>query len=92
MSGGHFDYKQYYIQDLIDQIEEEIKGNKYKKEDDIYSVKLNDKTIKEFENAVKALKIAKIYATRIDWLLSGDDDEETFHERLKDELNELNSS
>ena len=35
------------------------------------------------------LKQAEIYAQRIDWLLSGDDGEESFHERLKEELEEL---
>jgi hypothetical protein len=30
--------------------------------------------------------LAKIYAQRVDWFLSGDDGEETFHERLKEDL------
>jgi len=32
------------------------------------------------------LRKAAIYAQRIDWLLSGDDGEESFLERLKEEL------
>lgn len=35
------------------------------------------------------LKRARVYAQRVDWLLSGDDNEESFHERLKEELEEL---
>lgn len=43
-------------------------------------------TIKEFKNGLKALRKAYVYAQRIDWLLSGDDGEDSFHERLKEEL------
>ena len=38
---------------------------------------------------LKIIRKAYIYAQRIDWLLSGDDGEESFHERLEEELNEL---
>lgn len=46
-------------------------------------------TIREFRKAIKLLKQAEVYAQRIDWLLSGDDGEESFHERLKADLEEL---
>lgn len=46
-------------------------------------------TLQEFETAAKLLRKAFIYAHRIDWLLSGDDGEDTFHERLKKDLEEL---
>ena len=36
--------------------------------------------------AIKYLKIAQIYTKRIEWLLSGDDGEDSFHERLREEL------
>ena len=38
--------------------------------------------------AVKALEIAHIYAQRVDRLLSGDDGDESFLRRLKEELNQ----
>jgi hypothetical protein len=41
------------------------------------------------KEAVKALKIAQVYAQRVDWLLSGDDGEESFLSRLDDELKKL---
>jgi hypothetical protein len=41
-------------------------------------------------HAIEALKIAKIYAQRVDWYLSGDDGEESFLERLDKELDKLN--
>lgn len=43
----------------------------------------------EFKNAVKYLKMAEIYAQRVDRLLSGDDGEESFLTRLKEDLDEL---
>ena len=39
--------------------------------------------------AVKILKIANIYVQRIDWLLSGDDGEETFLNRLSEDLSNM---
>lgn len=46
-------------------------------------------TIKEFKKGIALLKRAEVYAQRIDWLLSGDDGEDNFHERLKHDLEEL---
>ena len=46
--------------------------------------------IEEFKNAVNALRIAEIYAQRVDWLLSGDDGEKSFMRRLKEDLGKLN--
>ena len=36
----------------------------------------------KMKDAIKILRTAAIYAHRIDWLLSGDDGEESFLERL----------
>ena len=47
--------------------------------------------VEEFKKGLKILKTAAIYAQRIDWLLSGDDGEESFKKRLKEELDELES-
>lgn len=49
----------------------------------------SEETIAEFKKGLDILRRAYIYAQRIDWLLSGDDREESFHERLKEELDEL---
>jgi len=35
---------------------------------------------------IKALRIASIYTKRIDWFLSGDDGEDTFLEKLSNDL------
>lgn len=76
MSGGRFDYLQYRFKEIIDQIEDEVFN------DTGYS----KATESEFKKAVELLKLAEVYVHRIDWLLSGDDSEETFHERLKRDL------
>lgn len=80
MSGGFFDYQQVYINDIADQIETYILNDL--ENHDIQ----NPKVIKEIENGLKLLRIAAVYAKRIDWLVSGDNSEETFLERLTDEL------
>lgn len=82
MSGGYFDYNQYRINDIVDQIEKLIQKSNNKDEYHSYS----DKTIYEFKVGIELLKKAEIYAHRIDWLVSGDDSEEAFHKRLKNEL------
>jgi hypothetical protein len=42
------------------------------------------------EEAVKVLKIAQVYAHRVDWFLCGDDGEESFLRRLDEDLEKLN--
>ena len=58
-------------------------------EDGKYYPDYSDETIKEFENAIDILCKASVYVHRIDWFLSGDDGEESFHLRLKEELDKL---
>lgn len=94
MSGGHFDYIQFRIEDVADSILKEINTNEKKPDwiDDECWIKeykrkkWKSKTIREFRKAIKIIDMAKIYIHRIDWFLSGDDGEETFHERLKEDL------
>lgn len=45
----------------------------------------------ELKKGLEILKKAAIYTQRIDWLLSGDDGEDSFKRRLKEELDELES-
>ena len=86
MSGGHFNYDQSRIRYIADEIEELITSN-----DDRFGYGYSAETIAEFEKAVKYLRLAYIYAHRVDWLVSGDDGEESFHQRLKEQLNRLES-
>ena len=110
MSGGHFDYNQYRIDDIADSIEDYIYGHPLEEENIEYYIKdnwleneekeyvinnkhtipnyygYNEETLEEFKKGLDILRKACIYAQRIDWLLSGDDGEESFHKRLKEDL------
>ena len=104
MSGGRFDYSQRQIENIANDIEEllERQGKEKDKEDlfcDIeYYLKYPEEKFyytypKEVQDkmreAIKHLRIAYVYAQRVDWFLSGDDGEETFLERLEQDLQEL---
>ena len=90
MSGGWFSYKQYDLEYISDEIEQVIReferGDKSEWGDYPKWDFKNPKTIDEFRKAIELLKMARIYTQRIDWLLSADDGEEDFHERLKLDL------
>jgi hypothetical protein len=83
MSGGHFNYDQYKIQQIADEIEQAIIAN------DKLKYGYSAETIEEFKKGLVIMRQAYIYAQRIDWIMSGDDGEESFHKRLKKELDEL---
>jgi hypothetical protein len=83
MSGGYFDYQQYRLHDLAEGIREvlnECPGSGER----VWS----EETRHVFKLAIDALRFAEIYVQRIDWLLSDDDSEATFHRRLNEELME----
>ena len=92
MSGGRFDYLQYRIEDISSEIEHLIKTNDSQEIDDFgdkIGREYSPETIRKFKLAVFKLREAEIYAQRIDWLVSGDDGEDTFHKRLGDDLDKL---
>lgn len=92
MSGGAYDYDQYKILHIAEEIESIIENNNSDKVDeygDRIGRNYSEETIAEFKTAVELLNKAFIYAHRIDWLLECDDDEATFHKRLKQELEKL---
>ena len=95
MSGGYFDYTQYAMNDIADSIQEVVDRNDDKTLDKWgYTLGrgYTPETIAEFKRGIDLLRRAFVYAHRIDWLLSDDDGEETFHERLKEDLDELQPS
>lgn len=104
MSGGYFDYNQYRIREIADSIEAELtkQGQKKTKEElwnrkEFYDEYPEEKFYptyskeiqKKMRNAIKHLRIAEVYAQRVDWFLSGDDGEESFLRRLKEDLDAL---
>lgn len=42
--------------------------------------------LQEISNGIDYLNLAGIYTQRLDWLFSGDDGEDSFFERLEEEL------
>jgi len=51
-----------------------------------------DDIIEEFKRGVHILRQAYIYAQRIDWLMSGDDGDDSFRTRLRAELDTLENT
>jgi len=95
MSGGHFQYKQYDIGYIADEIEQLILTNTSKETNEWGQIRgafYSEETIAEFEHALKLLREAQIYAQRIDWLVSCDDGEDSFHSRLKFDLAKVKDS
>ena len=108
MSGGHFDYNQNKIHYIVEDIEEILERQGKEKEIDWFSlwdkvyyenhpeerfhVTYREDIQAKLKEGIMALKIAAIYAQRIDWYLSGDDGENSFLERLKEDLDNLKNN
>jgi len=85
MSGGHFNYDQYRIAEIAQGIRELIENNGSVEKDywgQNFHWNFSPETIAEFKKGLYYLEMAKLYAHRIDWLVSGDDGEDTFHHLL----------
>jgi hypothetical protein len=92
MSGGFFEYKQYQIDQIAEELERRIEKAKNKEEGDFgYSYEEPDRVIEKLEEILYNLKRAAIMAQRADWYLSGDDGEDSFFRRLEEDLEELHS-
>ena len=93
MSGGAFNYDQNKIGYIADKIERVIRNNKIPIKDkdrnnfwstQEYYYNYSDDIIEEFKIGLDYLRIAQIYAQRIDWLISDDDGEISFKKRLQE--------
>jgi hypothetical protein len=106
MSGGSFDYAQYRIRDIWEEIRSRLdRQGKRKDSDDLWSSQdyyekypeeltyevYPPEVAKRLEEAVEILKRAEVYAQRADYFFAGDDGEENFLKRLKQELAELDN-
>jgi len=87
MSGGYFEYKQYVINEIADIVEGITKDDRI--DSDLCYYEFNPRVINEIKKGGMILRQAAIYAQRIDWLMSGDDGDEAFLSRLKDDLANL---
>lgn len=89
MSGGHFNYEQYKITDIADEVEHLIETNNLEEKDeygDCIGRHFEPETIAKFKEALITLRRAQVMAQRIDWLVSCDDGEESFHKRWGEDL------
>lgn len=53
---------------------------------DVDVLELEGSTLETMKKAYHQLRIAEIYAQRVDWMMSGDDSEESLQKRLQKEL------
>ena len=90
MSGGHFDYRQFYFSEIAENIENIIYNKKSSEWEEDIEYHFSPEIIKKFKDAVKALKIAYVYVQHIDLLLSGDNSEKAFLKGLAKELGKVN--
>ena len=84
MSGGHFDYQQYQMNEIADRIDGLVKKNAVKDEYG-YARDYSKETLAKFKKASSVCREASKMVQRVDWLVSGDDGEKSFHERWKKE-------
>ena len=102
MSGGKFDYDQYKIRMIWEEIQNELDKQGQEKQvahwEKEYYEKYPEARFEEvyredvqqiFKDGIEALKKAEVYAQRIDWFLSGDDGEDSLVSRLKSDLDKL---
>jgi hypothetical protein len=54
-----------------------------------YYYSYSPEVIEKFTEGLNLIRKAYVYAQRIDWLVSGDDGEDSFLKRLDEELNKL---
>ena len=89
MSGGHFDYQQYRIEDIARDIEELIGSNDDDSKDEFGDTRGRNyppEIIEKFKEAAHTLRQAAEMAQRVDWLVSGDDGEGSFLKRWVKEV------
>lgn len=104
MSGGHFNHKQWHIRNMAEELEDllqkqgkEINLKEFyhdeswfeKYPEDRYHTVYSNEVQQIMKDGIKALKIAYIYAQRLDWYLSGDDGEDNLVKRLSNELKQI---
>jgi len=75
MSGGFFEYKQFYLKDIINDIKEVLENKN--------TSDFSDDVLDEFEKAILIIQKAYRYIEVIDMLVSGDYSEKEFMEEIR---------
>jgi hypothetical protein len=89
MSGGHFQYQQYRIEDIAVEIDEIIRSNDDQTLDEWGQRRGNNyppEILEKFCETAHTLRQAAEMAQRVDWLVSGGDGEESFMRRWEKEV------
>lgn len=89
MSGGYFDYNQFFIGEIETTLEEFLEKSECENRGGYEE--FEDKFVEHCKVALHILKIARVYTHRIDWVLSGDDSEDVFYKRLEEDLKGVES-
>ena len=105
MSGGRWDYIQNRLEYVVEDITNLINNNGKKKDvsdlekweidwikkypEDAYHYKYTDEVIKRFKEARLSIAEAQEHIQRLDWLLCGDDGEDSYIDRLDENLNNI---
>ena len=79
MSGGHFDYRQYHIEQIAEILQQDLNENDYVREE--FSISFMEETLELLKDVA-----ARVHA--LDYLLAGDIGEEDlieYYERRKEE-------
>ncbi len=90
------DYVYRRINDTADAVQRELAQVKLRHSNGIYPISdrqvesedLSLRVASHLEDALLTIRLAAIYAERVEWLTSGDDGEQSFCERLERQLSE----
>ena len=89
MSGGYVSYNQHRVCEIAEDIQRLVATNGDKKTDE-YGIKTRrdypPEIIERFKEAAHTLEQAADMVQRVDWLVSGDDGENSFLERWENEV------
>jgi len=82
MSGGHFDYVEHRFDEVVDELQRLIDTNDSTEKDEFgeeIGYHFNQYTINKFKIAKSAIAKSREMVHLIDYLVSGDTGEDTFH-------------
>ena len=89
MSGGYFDYKEYHIGVIAAEIKYILDNFDFVEFEDLLDDKSKrEEVLTKLKEGYEIMLKAKIYATRIDYWLEGDDSTNSFLQKLEDEIEE----
>lgn len=104
MSGGFFDYDEYRINNMHESIQSLLnKMGKLRDKSELWATPeyydrypeelvhetYPEEVVEQFKKAIDVLKLAEVYARRVDYIISGDDGGDCFLRRLKEDLGKL---